>query len=112
MEYEAGNFLYHGHDKELSKLPQSGDCIVACWTDKGSGPIRKMGIEVISLKNVLNIELAKPPAVGNWAKGHMIFTNFRVFDPYVSFEILGRNMSHGGSLNLTFEEYQKIKGKI
>jgi hypothetical protein len=58
LEYEAGNFLYHGHDKQLCELPQGVDCIVVCWTDKGSSPIRKMGIEVISLKDVLNIVIA------------------------------------------------------
>jgi len=42
----------------------------------------------------------------------MIFTDFKVYDPSVPFEILGRKMSRGGSLNLSVEEYQRIRGKI
>jgi len=53
-----------------------------------------------------------PSKNDDWAKGHMIFTDFKVYDPSVPFEILGRKMSRGGSLNLSVEEYQRIRGKI
>ncbi len=38
-----------------------------------------------------------PVVFDTWLKGHII--------------ILGRNMSHGGSLNLGFDELQRIRGR-
>jgi len=52
-----------------------------------------------------------PLIYDEWLKGHIIYSNFKVYDPPVNFEILERNMSRGGSLNLTFEELQMIRGQ-
>ena len=210
LEYEAGNFISHDHDKQMKP---DEEYLVVCWSDKGSEQVRKKGIRVISLKNLLDIEFAEVPdtieqqiekplyriigynstfALGKdfsdfesvkifrtnikfkenylpkgsviilyekekligeftvmkylyiekapeseyeknlyqlltypvsinddptsnleqWTKGHIIYTNFRVYDPPVPFAILQRNMSRGGSVNVTFEEYRKIRGKI
>ena len=45
-----------------------------------------------------------------WLKGHIHYSNFKVYDPPVNFGILNRNMSRG-SLNLTFQELQLIRGR-
>lgn len=47
-----------------------------------------------------------------FTKGHIVFTNFKKYDPPVRFDILNRNMSRGGSLNLTFDEIELIRGRI
>jgi hypothetical protein len=52
-----------------------------------------------------------PLKYGKWLKGHIIYTDFKVYDPQVDFDILERNMSRGGSLVLTFDELQMIRGK-
>jgi len=210
LEYEAGNFIAHEHYK---RMEPGQEYIVVCWSDKGSEQVRRKGIQVISLKDSLDIEFKEVPEIvdgqiekplyriigynstfasgkefsefenvkifctnikfkdnylprgsvivlyekgkligeftimkylyiekapktdyekqlyrlltypismnddpistlDNWTKGHMLYTNFIVYDPPVPFGILRRKMSRGGSLNLTFKEYQKIRGKI
>jgi len=52
-----------------------------------------------------------PVVFDTWLKGHIIYSDFKVYDPPVNFDILGRNMSRGGSLNLGFDELQMIRGK-
>jgi hypothetical protein len=52
-----------------------------------------------------------PLEFDRWLKGHIIYSDFKVYDPPVNFDILKRNMSHGGSVNLTFDELQMIRGK-
>lgn len=51
-----------------------------------------------------------PLVYDKWVKGHFLYNHFKVYDPKVNFKILGRNMSHGGSLNLSFDELQMIRG--
>lgn len=52
-----------------------------------------------------------PLEYDDWLKGHILYTNFKIYDPPVNFNILARNMSRGGSLNLSFNELQKIRGR-
>ena len=52
-----------------------------------------------------------PVVFDTWLKGHIIYSDFKVYDPPVNFDILERNMSRGGSLNLGFDELQMIRGK-
>jgi hypothetical protein len=52
-----------------------------------------------------------PVVFDTWLKGHIIYSDFKVYDPPVNFDILGRNMSRGGSLNLDYDELQMIRGK-
>jgi len=52
-----------------------------------------------------------PVVFDTWLKGHIIYSDFKVYGPPVNFDILGRNMSHGGSLNLGFDELQRIRGR-
>ena len=47
----------------------------------------------------------------DWLKGHIIYTNFKLYDPPVNFSILKRNMSRGGSILLSFDELQLIRGR-
>ena len=52
-----------------------------------------------------------PVVFDTWLKGHIIYSDFKVYDPPVNFDILGRYMSRGGSLNLDFDELQMIRGE-
>jgi len=62
FEYEAGNFIAHGHDKQMDK---DKEYIVVCWNNKGSDLVRSRGVVVIVLKEEkrLNIEIAEPPEI-------------------------------------------------
>ncbi|MGF9891574.1 hypothetical protein ABEX78_23225 [Priestia megaterium] len=46
-----------------------------------------------------------------WNRGHIIYTNFKKYDPPVPKSILGENVIHNRSWNLTLVELQKIRGK-
>jgi hypothetical protein len=52
-----------------------------------------------------------PVVFDTWLKGHIIYSDFKVYNPPVNFEILERKMSRGGSLNLDFDELQLIRGR-
>jgi hypothetical protein len=54
---------------------------------------------------------SNPLEFDRWLKGHIIYSDFKVYDPPVNFDILKRNMSHGGSVILTFNELQMIRGQ-
>ncbi len=62
LEYEAGNFIAHGHDKQMDK---DKEYIVICWNNNGADLVRSLGVDVIVLKEEerLNIEIAEPPEI-------------------------------------------------
>lgn len=47
----------------------------------------------------------------DWFKGHIIYTDFKLYDPRVDFKKLKLNMSRGGSIKLSFEKLQMIRGR-
>ncbi|NQT27598.1 hypothetical protein HQ585_19745 [candidate division KSB1 bacterium] len=47
----------------------------------------------------------------DWLKGHIIYTDFKLYDPEVNFSILNRKMSRGQSIILSFDELQIVRGR-
>lgn len=48
----------------------------------------------------------------DWLKGHIVYYDFKRYDPPVSLNILGKKLSSYGERNLTFQDLQRIRGKI
>jgi hypothetical protein len=47
----------------------------------------------------------------DWLRGHIVYYNFRKYDPPVPLAILGKKLSGFGRRNLSHEELQMIRGK-
>ncbi len=47
----------------------------------------------------------------DWLKGHIVYYNFKKYDPPVPLDVLKKKLSGYGRLNIDYEDLQRIRGK-
>lgn len=116
--------IFRTNQKFKSNYLPKGSVIVLCEGRKIIGEFTVVSYHFIPKKPETDYEkklyrlisfpvtLAEDPLQDEvWTKGHILYTNFKKYDPKVPFSILNRNKSHGNTMKLTKDEIELIRGK-